>query len=277
MFKSPGRAPRLTALRWACALGGARSGDDAAVPDFSSNNAAWDGGGGKRVHAAEERTRSRHLRSRPSLYQQLSAARTGERANWRIADLTNPILKPWVVDALRKANGRRIRRQGHVHARGALLGDGVPPCCSIRGGLHFVQTPKQVWILQQSDHRVRRILSQSAAFGQSGAVLVRRIGRPLRGRRHARGRYHRHERQDVRRLLSHAAHRPDHVVERFNADRGGKALEVSFTVDDPGAFNMPWMAASGGGACRARCEEGRLRREQREYFNYDIEPIADPR
>jgi hypothetical protein len=33
-----------------------------------------------------------------------------------------------------------------------------------------------------------------------------------------------------------------HVVERFKMIDGGKSLQVTVTVDDPGAFNMPWSA-----------------------------------
>jgi hypothetical protein len=34
-----------------------------------------------------------------------------------------------------------------------------------------------------------------------------------------------------------------HVVERYHVIDGGKTLEVNVTVDDPGAFNMPWSAS----------------------------------
>jgi hypothetical protein len=30
------------------------------------------------------------------------------------------------------------------------------------------------------------------------------------------------------------------VVERFRLIEDGKTLQVSFTIDDPGAFNAPW-------------------------------------
>jgi hypothetical protein len=33
-----------------------------------------------------------------------------------------------------------------------------------------------------------------------------------------------------------------HVVERFKLIEDGKQLQVTITVDDPGAFNMPWTA-----------------------------------
>jgi hypothetical protein len=49
-----------------------------------------------------------------------------------------------------------------------------------------------------------RCLSGCAAFGQSHAVLVRGIGRPLRGR-HAGDRHDRAQRQDLRGQLPHAA------------------------------------------------------------------------
>jgi hypothetical protein len=34
-----------------------------------------------------------------------------------------------------------------------------------------------------------------------------------------------------------------HVVERYRLIDAGHTLDVSFTVDDPGAFTMPWSAS----------------------------------
>jgi hypothetical protein len=34
-----------------------------------------------------------------------------------------------------------------------------------------------------------------------------------------------------------------HVVERYRLIDDGATLEVNFTVDDPGAFDMPWSAS----------------------------------
>jgi hypothetical protein len=33
-----------------------------------------------------------------------------------------------------------------------------------------------------------------------------------------------------------------HVVERFKLMNAGNRLQVTFTVEDPGAFNAPWSA-----------------------------------
>jgi hypothetical protein len=34
-----------------------------------------------------------------------------------------------------------------------------------------------------------------------------------------------------------------HVIERYRRVDEGRTLEVTFTVDDPGAFTMPWSAS----------------------------------
>ena len=65
-----------------------------------------------------------------------------------------------------------------------------------------------------------------------------------------------------------------HVVERFRIVDGGKALEVTAHVEDPGAFTMPWTALQR----YRRAEQGPLREQvcaenNAGFFNYDIEPI----
>src|SRR5438105_8252230 len=74
------------------------------VPDFSSNNVAWDGAGENEF--TPPKNGSGPVTSDPAhpYISNFRAARTGEQPNWGIADLTNPILKPWVVQALRKVN-----------------------------------------------------------------------------------------------------------------------------------------------------------------------------
>ncbi len=64
-----------------------------------------------------------------------------------------------------------------------------------------------------------------------------------------------------------------HVVERFKVIDGGKTLEVNFTVDDPGAFNMPWSAGKRWRRVKARFEEEVCAENNATYFNYDIEPL----
>jgi hypothetical protein len=67
-----------------------------------------------------------------------------------------------------------------------------------------------------------------------------------------------------------------HVIERFKLTQGGKVLDVSFTVDDPGTFYKPWSSVrpryrvqrpvNGGG-------EDDCALDNTDYFNAGLEPV----
>jgi hypothetical protein len=61
-----------------------------------------------------------------------------------------------------------------------------------------------------------------------------------------------------------------HVVERFHLTNGGKNIEVVFTVEDPGAFNMPWKGKvdfeRGRGNRSGHFDEIRVRRRSHRLF-----------
>jgi hypothetical protein len=64
-----------------------------------------------------------------------------------------------------------------------------------------------------------------------------------------------------------------HVVERFKLIDGGKGLEVNFTVDDPGAFNMPWSASKRWKRTPAPLAEEACAENNANYFSYEVEPL----
>jgi len=65
-----------------------------------------------------------------------------------------------------------------------------------------------------------------------------------------------------------------HVVERFNMIDGGKAIEVSVHVEDPGAFTTPWNAiqryrrTNNGPLSEVVCAEN-----NDDHFNQGLEPM----
>jgi len=65
-----------------------------------------------------------------------------------------------------------------------------------------------------------------------------------------------------------------HVVERFKLAPDAKSIEVIVTVEDPGAFTMPWSAKQTyrrveiGPMIESTCAEGNFN-----YFNFDLEPL----
>ena len=121
----------------------------------------------------------------------------GSNPTYRIADLTNPILQPWVVAQMKRDNDEVLAGKVPFMARERCYPGGVPEFDIYRRVgppmLFFVQTAEG-----GADHLARRHagaahLHGRAALGASVAVLVRRIRRSLR-RRYAGGRHHRAER-----------------------------------------------------------------------------------
>jgi hypothetical protein len=117
---------------------------------------------------------------------------------------------------------------------------GVPQTINLNEPMQFLQTPDKITILYQRDHLVRHVyLNEKQAenpepswyghsvghyegtdtlvidtIGQNGRTWVDRFGTP--GSESMR------------------------VVERYRMLPDGQHMEVTFTVEDPATFNMPW-------------------------------------
>ena len=161
----------------------------------------------------------------------------------RVADLTNPILMPWVKDALRKFNADALAGKVQFTSIARCWPAGVPGTMLLRlNPMYIVQTPKDVWLLFQSDHQVRRVhLNQAHAsqvkpswYGESvghyegDTLVVDTIGISTKTA-----------------VDFYSTPHTDqlHVVERFRVLDGGRTLEDAVTVEDPGAFNTPWTGS----------------------------------
>jgi hypothetical protein len=213
-------------------------------------------------------------RAHPFVDNRLSR-QTGKQPTNRVADLSNPILQPWVREELRKLNQRALtetmlwtpkERCWPIGVPGFLLYPVTP--------VYFLQTPKEVVMIWEEDHMARHVYltdKHSANvtpswFGESighyengDTLVVDTIGLSTR-------------------TFVDSYRTPHteqlHVVERFRIVDGGKALEVTARVEDPGAFTMPWTALQR----YRRAEQGPLREQvcaenNDTFFNYDIEPI----
>ena len=71
----------------------------------------------------------------------------------------------------------------------------------------------------------------------------------------------------------------EHVIERFRVVNDGKALDVSFTVDDPGTFYKPWSArrpryrSKDIEAVSGRMEEDTCAVGNEDRFNQGFDPV----
>ncbi|HEX3487242.1 MAG TPA: hypothetical protein VHT51_19455 [Micropepsaceae bacterium] len=161
----------------------------------------------------------------------------------RVADLTNPILMPWVRDVLQKFNANGLAGEPQFTSIARCWPAGVPGTMLLRiNPTYIVQTPKEVWLLYQSDHQVRRIAmdrphsakvalswyGESVGHYEGDTLVVDTIGISTK--------------VAVDFYLTPHTDRL-HVVERYRLLDGGNTLEIAVTVEDPGAFSAPWTAS----------------------------------
>jgi|SRR5579883_179823 hypothetical protein len=201
------------------------------------------------------------------------ARRTGAAANWRVADVSNPNLKPWVVEALRKANAEALAGKAMFTREARCWPTGVPAILLNPGRLYFIQTPREVWIVQEAGHRVRRVfLDQPHSADLKPTWYGESVGHYENGDTLVVDTTGMNDKSFVDSYRTpHTS--ALHVVERFQLLDGGKALEADFTVDDPGAFNAPWSASKRWKHVAAPLAEESCAENNAGYFGYDIEPM----
>ena len=161
----------------------------------------------------------------------------------RVADLTNPILMPWVKESLQKFNANALAGKPQFTPIARCWPNGVPGSILLRLNPMFIaQTPDKVTFLYQSDHQVRHIYmnvphsktvtpswyGESIGHYDGDTLVVDTIGVTTK----VAVDYY---------LTPHTDKL--HVVERYRVVDDGKTLEVTFKVDDEGAFSMPWSAS----------------------------------
>ena len=94
------------------------------------------------------------------------ATRLRRQPTYRVADLTNPILKPWAIAQMRKANDEVIAGKIPFTADSRCYPSGVPSFLLFPANpVRFIQTPDKVLMIWQQDAQVRHVYLKSAAFG----------------------------------------------------------------------------------------------------------------
>jgi hypothetical protein len=162
---------------------------------------------------------------------------------YRIADVNSPILMPWVAERLKKANDEvRAGKVPYIPHERCWPG-GVPGWevyTRVRP-IYFVQAAKEVTIIDELDHQLRHVYmdvphsanpkpswyGESVGHYEGEELVVDTIGE-----------------NDKSLVDNYQTPHTDkiHVVERYKLIEGGKVLQVTVTVDDAGAFTMPWSA-----------------------------------
>ena len=265
-------------------LGVAAAPAPASIPDFSSNGVSWSGYV-SRLPPTEAHARTFNDYSSPASgpgpvtddplhpYVNNEVSRvTGKQPSFRVANVDNPNLKPWVVEELKKANAR-AQSGAAAYTREARCWDtGVPTFHLNPGEMYVVQTPQKVWLFLAG--RVRRIyMNVPHSRNPKPSWYGESVGRYENGDTLVVDTIGFNDKTFVDSYRT--PHTTElHVVERFKLINGGDTLEVSFRVEDPGAFNAPWT----GTRNRQRVRGGQLpenicAEDTANFFNHDIEPL----
>jgi hypothetical protein len=230
-------------------------GDDFLQPPSGPGPVTFD-----RAHPFVDNRAARQLRKQPTN---------------RVADLSNPILQPWVREELRKLNQRALtetmlwtpkERCWPIGVPGFLLYPVTP--------VYFLQTPKQVVMIWEEDHMVRHVyLTDEHSPNVKPSWFGESIGRYENGDTLVVDTIGLNTRTFVDSYQTPHTEQL-HVVERFRIVEDGKALEVTAHVEDPGAFTTPWTAiqryrrVEQGPMGEAVCAENNDK-----FFHYDVGAI----
>ena len=144
---------------------------------------------------------------------------------------------PWAVEALKKQNALTLAERNGETRQARCWETGVPDIHEAPQPLYFIQTAKEIVMYQ--GHRTRHVFmnvphtnnpapswyGESVGHYEGDTLVVDTIG------------------QNDKTFVDgyRTPHTTQlHVVERFRVVKGGRGLDVSFTVDDPGTFYKPW-------------------------------------
>jgi len=255
---------QTTAPAVAPADAGATSG--ASIPDFSGlwNHASLNGLALPLSGPGPVRNRSR-LRTGPQ-------AGVGD-IRQLVGDYTNPILKPWAAEVVKKFGDISLAGEGYPTPRNQCWPEQVP-FVFINYGMQLLQRPDKITILYPFDHQFRQVrmnqphparvtpswYGDSVGHYEGEELVVDTVGvkigpfsmldwygTPYTEALHLVERYRLLDYEATMKALEWDA--KEHF-QQANPDNGlqadpnykGKGLQIQVTVEDEGAFTTPWSA-----------------------------------
>jgi len=160
-----------------------------------------------------------------------------------IADLSDPLFRPETAAKLKEVVDKRIAGELILPARSLCWPNGVPGTIALGGNpMQILQTPTQVTIYHIEGPELRHIYlnvphsehvepswyGESVGHYEGDTLVVDTIGLNTHT-----------VVDDFQTPHTEALH----VVERYRLLEGGEAIEVTFAVEDQGAFTRPWTGA----------------------------------
>jgi hypothetical protein len=202
----------------------------------------------------------------------------GRQPTYRIADLTNPNLKPWVKEVMKKDNDEVLTGKIAFTPSSSCMPAGVPGFLALAGNnnpVWFLQTPKQVLMMRSADSQVRRVYldvphsanpapswyGESVGHYEGDTLVIDTIGL------NAKTFVDAYRTPHTEKL---------HVVERWRMVDDRKAMEVTFTVEDPDTYYEPWSGMRRYRRVEQRFIEDICAENNQHLFDYHIPTASKP-
>jgi hypothetical protein len=257
---------------------GAAAQTPTAIPNFAADGASWRTRGGETfipVPGAPEPTLNDP--THPYIHN-VDARRLGVQPTFRISDLSNPNIKQWAKDLMKKDNDEVLAGKTAYTPGSSCKPYGVPAIWNSGGPFFFMQTPEEAVIVSETDRIARHIYlnvphtanlkpsyyGESVGHYEGDTLVVDTIGM------NAKTFVDNFRTPHTEKL---------HVVERFRLIEGGKRLEIHVMAEDPDTFVQPWQGTrlynlitgdrAEAGMSEIICQEG-----NRVAIDYGT-PIAD--
>jgi hypothetical protein len=167
---------------------------------------------------------------------------TGQQPTQRISDISNPNLKQWAKDLMKKDNDEVLAGKFAFTARSSCKPAGVPGFDVLLGGALFIlQSPSEVTMIFSGNAEARHIrlnafhsanpkpswYGESVGHYEGDTLVIDTIGL-----------------NDKTFLDNYRTPHTEklHVIERWRLIEEGKKLEILMTIDDPDTFYQPFQA-----------------------------------
>ena len=168
----------------------------------------------------------------------------GRQPTYRVSDVSNPILQPWAREQMKKSNDEVLAGKMPFRARELCWPIGVPGFAvfSAVEPTYFFQKKDEVVMINQGGPEIRRVRLNAqhlsnpkpswygdaiGHYENGDTLVIDTIGVTTRTF-----------------VDNYRTPHTDklHVIERYKLIEGGKAIEITMEVEDPGAFTTKWTA-----------------------------------
>lgn len=229
-----------TAFLSACLLADAAAQTPSAIPNFGPEGTSWRTRGGEVFIPVPGAPAPTGIDNSHPYVHNVDAQRLGTQPTFRISDLTNPNIKQWAKDIMKKDNEEVLNGKIAFTPGSSCMPYGVPAIWNSGGPFFFIQSAKEVLIANQGEHNARHIYmnvphstnlkpswyGESVGHYEGDTLVVDTIGM------NAKSFADNFRTPHTEKL---------HVVERIRLIEGGKRLEIHVTAEDPDTFVQPWQ------------------------------------